>query len=103
MARAVAAQALARTAALVPDASTALMRAATGAYRLIPHLLTSVAAGPWIRLYSFNSTPVLNAQLQTVISLQSFAVASEDTGAAALAARMQRSAAATLSKFDTGY
>ena len=103
MAQAVAAQALARTAALVPDESPALMRAAGAAYRLIPHLLTSVAAGPWIRLYSFASTPVLNAQLQAVVSLQSYAVTAEDSAAASLALRMQRAAAATLAKFDTGY
>lgn len=103
MAQAVAAQALARTAELVPEESTALMRAAGAAYRLIPHLLTSVASGPWIRLYSFNSTPVLNAQLQTVVSLQSYAATAEDPAAASLASRMQRAAAATLAKFDTGY
>ncbi len=45
-------------------------------------LLTSVAAGPWIRLYSFNSLPVLNAQLQAVISLQSYADDAEDASAA---------------------
>ena len=74
MAQAVAAQAFARTAALVPDQETALMREARAAYRAIPsHLLTSVAAGPWIRLYSFQSLRVLNAQLQAVISLESYA------------------------------
>ena len=104
MAQAVAAQAFARTAALVPDQETALMRAARGAYRAIPnHLLTSVAAGPWIRLYSFQSLRVLNAQLQAVISLQSYATTAEDPAAAALAARMQRAAAAMLPSFDTGY
>ena len=104
MAQAVAAQAFARTAALVPDEETALMREAHAAYRVIPaHLLTSVPAGPWIRLYSFQSLRVLNAQLQAVVSLQSYATAAEDTGAAALAARMQRAAAATLPSFDTGY
>ena len=36
------------------------MREARAAYRAIPsHLLTSVAAGPWIRLYSFQSLRVL--------------------------------------------
>ena len=80
------------------------MREARAAYRAIPsHLLTSVAAGPWIRLYSFQSLRVLNAQLQAVISLQSYATAAEDPDAAALAARMQRAAAATLPSFDTGY
>ena len=43
-------------------------------------LLTSVAAGPWIRLYSFTSLPVLNAQLQAVISLQSYATTGAGPG-----------------------
>ena len=104
MAQAVAAQAFARTAALVPAEATALMREAHAAYRVIPgRLLTSVAAGPWIRLYSFQSLRVLNAQLQAVISLQTYATTAEDPAAGALAARMQRAAAATLSSFDTGY
>ena len=104
MAQAVAAQAFARAATLVPDEATAYQRAAHAAYAVIPRqLLTSVAAGPWIRLYSFQSTPVLNAQLQAVISLASYATDSEDASAAALAGRMQRSAAATLARFDTGY
>jgi len=104
MAQAVAAQAFARTAALVPEESTALMGQARAAYQAIPgKLLTSVAAGPWIRLYSFTSLPVLNAQLQAVISLASYATAAEDQAAADLAGRMQRSAAATLARFDTGY
>ena len=104
MAQAVAAQAFARTAALVPDEATALMQAARAAYRAIPgRLLTSVAAGPWIRLYSFQSVRVLNAQLQAVISLQAYAAAASDPDAAALAARMQQAAAATLPSFDTGY
>ena len=82
MAQAVAAQALARTAELVPDDDTALRRAATAAYRAIPkHLLTSVAAGPWIKLYSFGSLVVLNAQLQAVVSLQSYAEVTGDAEA----------------------
>ena len=104
MAQAVAAQAFARAAGLVPDESTSLMGKARAAYQTIPgRLLTSVAAGPWIRLYSFTSLTVLNAQLQAVISLQTYAVTAEDNDAAALAARMQRAAAATLPRFDTGY
>ena len=87
-----------------PSEATAYQRAAHAAYAAIPrHLLTSVAAGPWIRLYSFQSTPVLNAQLQAVISLASYATDSEDASALALAGRMQRSAAETLARFDTGY
>src|SRR5438874_2783845 len=58
MAQAVAAQALARTAELVPAETSALMGKARAAYQAIPGtLLTSVAAGAWIRLYSFTSLP----------------------------------------------
>ncbi len=102
MAQAVAAQAFARAATLVPDEATAYQRAAHAAYAAIPgRLLTSVAAGPWIRLYSFQSTPVLNAQLQAVISLASYATDSEDTArgcardAHGAAPRRRRSRAST--------
>jgi D-glucuronyl C5-epimerase C-terminus len=104
MAQAVAAQALARTASLVPEDAAMLLGKARAAYQAIPNrLVTSVAAGPWIRLYSFTSLQVLNAQLQAVISLQSYATTANDTEAAALAARMQRATLATLPRFDTGY
>ena len=104
MAQAVAAQAFARAAALVPEEQTQLMRSAQAAFHAIPgRLLTTVAAGPWIRLYSFGSLRVLNAQLQSVISLQSYAATAEDPDAASLATRMERASAATLSRFDTGY
>jgi hypothetical protein len=104
MAQAVAAQSLARAAELVPDETTALMQQARAAFQAIPgKLLTSVAAGPWIRLYSFQRLQVLNAQLQAVVSLTTYAGEAEDTEAAALAAQMARAAAATLPRFDTGY
>lgn len=104
MAQAVAAQAFAGAAALVTNASAALLREARSAYRAIPgRLTTQVAAGPWIRLYSFSSLPVLNAQLQSVLSLQSYAKGAGDSGAGQLAAQMESAAAATLSRFDTGY
>ena len=104
MAQAVAAQAFAGAAALVTDRGAAYLREATAAYRTIPRsLLTSVAAGPWIRLYAFNRLPVLNAQLQAAISLAAYATASGDTAAASLATRMRNTAAMTLPRFDTGY
>jgi D-glucuronyl C5-epimerase C-terminus len=104
MAQAVAAQAFARAATTVPEQGTTYMNEATAAFRVIPkRLMTSVAAGPWIRLYAFSSLTVLNAQLQATISLQSYAAASGDAQAQALAARMQSAAASSLSRFDTGY
>jgi len=104
MAQAVAAQAFSAAATLVPDRATAYAREAAAAYNLIPRrLLTHVAAGPWIRLYSFTGLTVLNADLQATISLQAYAASSGDTSAASLATRMQNAAAATLPRFDTGY
>jgi D-glucuronyl C5-epimerase C-terminus len=103
MAQAVAAQAFARAASLVPDESATLLKEATAAFRAVPRLTTNVAAGPWIRLYSFSANPVLNAQLQSVLSLQTYATATQDSTASTLAAQMQAAAAATVSRFDTGY
>ena len=78
MAQAVAAQAFAGVAA----ANSSSFDTAGRAYRTIGgrHLLTQVAAGPWIRLYGFSSLVVLNAQLQTVLSLQSYAHTSGNAG-----------------------
>jgi hypothetical protein len=104
MAQAVAAQAFARAATTIPEQAETYMNEAAAAFRVIPkRLMTSVAAGPWIRLYAFSSLTVLNAQLQATISLQSYAAASGDPQAATLAARMQSAAASTLHRFDTGY
>ena len=104
MAQAVAAQAFAGAAALVTDRSKAYMTEATAAERLIPkRLVTDVAAGPWIKLYGFSSLVVFNAQLQATLSLQSFAQASGDAPAAALAARMETAAYKMIPRFDTGY
>jgi hypothetical protein len=104
MAQSVAAQAFAGAAALVTDRTTAYMNEARGAERVIPkHLLTNVAAGPWIKLYAFSSLVVLNAQLQSTLSLQAYATASGDTAAGALAKRMANAAYASLPRFDTGY
>jgi hypothetical protein len=104
MAQAVAAQAFSRAAITVPESATTYMNEASAAFRVIPkRLMTSVAAGPWIRLYAFSSLTVLNAQLQATLSLESYATASGDTQAQTLAARMQNAAAASLTRFDTGY
>ena len=103
MAQAVAAQAFARAASLVTDQSAAFLKEATGAFRAVPRLTTKVSAGPWIRLYSFSKNPVLNAQLQTVLSLETYASATSDAAASNLAARMKQAAAATVGRFDTGY
>lgn len=102
MAQAVAAQALARVGQALNDQD--LLDAAGEAYAAIPgRLVRSLPAGPWIKLYSFDAAPVLNAQLQSAISIGDYAQISGSTGAAGLAAQLLASAATLLPKFDTGY
>jgi hypothetical protein len=103
MAQAVGAQAFARAASLVTGDSADLLSEATGSFRAVPRLTMQLAAGPWIRLYSFSKNPVLNAQLQSVVSLQTYAQATGDPSASSLATQMEEAAAATVSRFDTGY
>jgi hypothetical protein len=94
MTQAVAAQAFART-GFIPTAQAA--------YRAVPsgHLLW-LPQGPWIRLYHFNQDLVLNAQLQTAISVAEYGRLADDAAARDLAAGLRRSAAALLPRFDTG-
>jgi len=104
MAQAVAAQAFSRAALLVSDDSSTYLSEARAAYLAIPgRLITKLSVGPWIRLYSFRTISVLNAQLQSVLSLQSYAKNADDAAAAALAGQMEQAAAANLARFDTGY
>jgi D-glucuronyl C5-epimerase-like protein len=101
MAQAVAAQAFSRAAASTGDSS--LLAVATRAYRPLAHsLVRPVTGGLWIRLYSFSSLSVLNAQLQAAVSLAEYAAAAEDTAAQALTAQLEAAAAALLPQFDTG-
>jgi hypothetical protein len=103
-AQAVAAQAFARAAALDTADSTALLAAAHGAYKAIPgRLVRSTSFGPWIKLYSFNRAVVLNAQLQSAISLSDYAKATSDTGATTLAESLQNAAARALPEFSNGF
>jgi hypothetical protein len=102
MAQAVAAQALARVGQALDDQS--LLDAAGAAYAAIPgRLVRSLPAGPWIKLYSFDAAPVLNAQLQSAISVGDYAQITGNTGAAGLSAQLLASAASLLPRFDTGY
>ncbi|HEX6679591.1 MAG TPA: D-glucuronyl C5-epimerase family protein [Gaiellaceae bacterium] len=101
MAQAVAAQALSRAGTLLADPS--LTAAAQRVYKTVPSLTRSVAAGPWIRLYAFNNETVLNAQLQTIVSLQDYVTQTKDPAAATLASQLQAAAVAMLPRFDTGY
>jgi hypothetical protein len=101
MAQAVAAQALARAGDLLSD--PALLDAADAAYAAVQGLLSPVPAKPWVALYSFDRTPVLNAQLQAALSLGDYAELTGDADAEAFAARLITSAQVLLPSFDTGY
>ena len=102
MAQAVAAQALARAGDLLSD--PALLDAADGAYEAVPGLLSPGSpVKPWVALYSFDRTPVLNAQLQAALSVGDYAALTGQPPAEALANRLTASAEALLPSFDTGY
>jgi len=95
MAQAVLAQAFARAGNL---------DLARRAYAAIPGKLDrTLPAGPWIRLYSGSAIAVLNAQLQSAISIADYAQLAGDSDAAAYADRLLAAAKAMLPDFDTGH
>ena len=101
LAQAVAAQALSRAGVLLGDQS--LIAAAGRAYATIPGKLDlELPDGPWIRLYGFDHEIVLNAQLQTILSLQEYGETAGVPDATALAARMTAAARDLFPRFDTG-
>ncbi len=101
MAQAVAAQALSRAGTLLADPT--LTAASQRVYKTVPSLTRPAQTGPWIRLYAFNDATVLNAQLQTIVSLQDYATQTSDQAAVNLASRLQAAAVGLLPRFDTGY
>jgi hypothetical protein len=100
MAQAVAAQALARASILLDDPT--LGAAAVRAFASVPPFLLSLPSGPWIRLYGFNGEVVLNAQLQSIVSLFEYATTSGNAAASTLAQRLSATAEALFPRFDTG-
>jgi hypothetical protein len=103
-AQAVAAQALARAASVDTTDASALRDAARGAFRSLPgRLVEPTRFGSWIRLYGFNHDVVLNAQLQSAISLADYAKSTGNAQAAALADGLKTAAARSLPSFSTGY
>jgi hypothetical protein len=56
-----------------------------------------------VRLYSKTSAPVLNAQLQSAVSLTRYAGLTGDTAAADYAARLLQAAKTMLPQYDTGH
>ncbi len=100
-AQAVGAQALARTSDLAGDRS--LLDAAGASFRAIPRGLTlAVGGGTWIQEYGFSSMAVLNAQLQTIVSLSEYAERTGDEEAKAYAAGLSTTTQKLMGDFDTG-
>jgi hypothetical protein len=93
--QAVAAQALARI-GLVGDARRAFTA-------ITPKLLMGLPQGPWVRLYSFSNSVVLNAQLQALLSLHQYAELTHDSHARGLTRALARSSRLLLPRFDTGW
>jgi hypothetical protein len=99
MAQAVGAQALARSARLLHQPP--LLRTARNAFVTIPNrLLLRLPAGPWIRHYGFSTIVVLNAHLQTLLSLRKYVLISGDASAKSLNDELRRTATRLLWRFD---
>ena len=72
------------------------------AYLALPRYVFPLAGGAWIRLYSFSSMPVLNAQLQSILSLADYAQLNQDPSAAELSESLLQTADTLFDSFDTG-
>jgi hypothetical protein len=92
MAQAVAAEALARA---------GYHRAAKRAFLGVPPLLARPYGQPWIRLYSFSPLTVLNAQLQTALSLRRYGRIVGDRRAVRLSVRLIAAADMLFPRFET--
>jgi hypothetical protein len=100
-AQAVGAQALARTSVFVDD--DAIARTADAAFRgLRRTLLMRLGGGLWVREYEFTNMAILNAQLQSIISIESYAKIAETAAARRVAARLYTAARALLPRFGLG-
>src|ERR1700759_117602 len=100
-AQAVAAQALARAGAFLRD--PVLSAVAAASFRgLRQTLLMGIAGGYWVREYSFTDEVILNAQLQSIISIESYAAVAKSAAARDLARKLAVAARRLLPRFDLG-
>jgi D-glucuronyl C5-epimerase-like protein len=100
-AQAVAAQALARAGAMLRD--PLLGAAAAAAFRgLRRTLLMPLGGGSWIREYEFTRQVIFNAQLQSIISLESYAAIANSAAARRVANDLVVAARRLLPRFDMG-
>jgi hypothetical protein len=100
-AQAIAAQALARSSALLDDPK--LGDAARAAYRGVSRgLWLEIAGGRWVREYGFSDMAILNAQLQSLVSLYDYVQMTGDSLARADVSKMASATRSVLAQFDTG-
>jgi hypothetical protein len=100
-AQAVGAQSLAATGELVGDPQ--LVDAAAAAFRAIPRDLTlRVGGGRWIQEYSHSGMAILNAQMQSLVSLNEYVEQTGNEDARAYAAALDETTKRLLPSFDTG-
>jgi hypothetical protein len=100
-AQATAAQALAHSAKLLGDAR--LVASARAAFRgLSSGLWLELDGGLWVREYGFSDIAVLNAQLQTLVSLHDYVEITHDEAAGSAVAKMTSATRGLLGQFDTG-
>jgi D-glucuronyl C5-epimerase-like protein len=99
--QAVAAQALARAGVLLRDPS--LESAADAAFRALSHgLLLQVHGGLWIREYGYTQQVILNAQLQSVLALESYASIAQTPESQRVARSLEHASRTLLPQFDLG-
>jgi hypothetical protein len=98
--QAVAARALARASVLLHDGP--LAADARAAFRGLGTLLIPVEGGDWVREYSFTGQVILNAQLESALTVASYAAITEDPAAARLARSLEHAARTMLPRFDLG-
>ena len=72
------------------------------AYLALSRLIFPLGGGSWIRLYSFSNLVVLNAQLQSALSLADYALLNQDPSATVLSDRLLQTADSMFADFDTG-
>jgi D-glucuronyl C5-epimerase C-terminus len=100
-AQAVAAQALARAGVRLRD--PLLAAAAAASFRgLRRTLLMPLGGGSWIREYGFTREVILNAQLQSIISLESYAAIAKTAAARRVTRDLVVAAQTLLPRFDLG-
>ena len=76
---------------------------ADAAFRALDHgLVLHVDGGLWIREYGYTQQVILNAQLQSVLAVESYASIAQTAASQRLARSLERSTRTLLPRFDLG-